>query len=104
MATSTIKFKKTAWAASWVYLDDDVAHKVSVPAFSYRDFMVDVVAKGSPVLPGEFFGHAVLCDRNANIIVTIVSQSGNTLTFRCSNPTNTAQTTGGIVAIFRFLG
>lgn len=89
---------------SWVFLDSDSTHYASVAAYGYYDAILNIYTlSGGVTNPSKLTGYTVLCDRNANLLVSIVSQSGNTLTFRWHNPTNTAQTIQGIVGIFRYL-
>ena len=89
--------------SSWVFFDDDSSHYGDVSAHGYKQYEINVVNAGSPVPPDVYTGYIVLNDRNSNLIVTITSKSGNTLTFRWYNPTNSTQRIQGIVAIFRYL-
>ena len=92
----------TASIKSYTFLDSDSTHYVSVSAHGYHDEIIDFKTI-TGVAPQQLTGFTILCDRTPEFIVTIVSQSGNTLTFRWYNTADTAKTIGGIVGIFRYL-
>ena len=83
-----------------VCFDNNTSHYTSIPAYGYKDYVVDMESVHG-IIVGNITGFLLLCDRNQSLIVQAVSQSGNTLSLRWYNPTNTAQTIGGYVAIVR---
>lgn len=80
----------------------DTTHKYTIAAYSHKDFTVDLTTLGA-TLANQMVGFSVLCDNNANLIVTMCSSSGNGVTFRVHNPTNSSQTMGGVVGILKYL-
>ena len=85
-----------------VYFDDNSSHYVNVNAYSYVDFDINVGTVMGVPDNVQVIGHSVLVDRNANIIVAVVSNTGYSYTYRFHNPTNSTQKLGGIVCIIEY--
>lgn len=80
----------------------DSSHVQSIPAYSYKDVTYNLTSLGA-TKGGAFVGYSVLTDSNQNLILNFASITGNNIVVRFHNPTNTAQTMHGVIAILKYL-